>query len=143
YCGKDVFPDAVFGLMTEDEVKGMAVVKEMPKAANQGLNGLREKLQVKNDEQHITDAEIVLAPEDILSEIPPEEEAAEIVLAPEDILSEIPPEEEAAEQIANIESIIIYDNQDKSIPVEPLTGIEELKRLISGHKVKDTSIKAY
>lgn len=120
YCGKDVFPDAVFGLMTEDEVKGMPTVHEVQKPVSQGLNGLRETLQTKPKEEMVIEAELIQAPEDILSDIPTEEESAE--------------------QIAEI---VTYDDQDKNIPAEPLTGLDELKRLISHHQIKGTSIKSY
>ncbi len=105
YCGKDVFPDAVFGLMTEDEVRSMPVVQEAPKAASQGLNGLRETLQAKTQDTVIIEAEFVQAPEDILSEIPTEEEAAEQIIE--------------------------------------LSKLDELKELISRHKIKTTTIQAY
>lgn len=47
YCGKDVFPDAVFGLMTEDEVRGMPVAIEAPIPQSKGLQGLKETLSAK------------------------------------------------------------------------------------------------
>lgn len=50
YCGKDVFPDAVFGLMTEDEVKSMPVQNDVPVSQSKGLQGLKETLKAKVEE---------------------------------------------------------------------------------------------
>lgn len=93
YCGKDVFPDAVFGLMTEDEARNIPTVHEVPKPVNKGLNGLRETLQTKYQDESIIDVEIV----------------------------------ESSEEISN----------------EPVSKLDELKNLISQHKIRPSSIKAY
>lgn len=50
YCGKDVFPDAIFGLMTEDEVRHMPTQAEVTVVQNKGLQGLKETLKAKEEE---------------------------------------------------------------------------------------------
>lgn len=47
YCGKDVFPDAVFGLMSEDEAKSVPIQANIPSPQNKGMQGLKETLQEK------------------------------------------------------------------------------------------------
>ncbi len=56
YAGKDVFPDAVFGLMTEDEARNVPM-HEIQKAPTQNMGnaGLKETLKSKVEEVPQTD----------------------------------------------------------------------------------------
>lgn len=60
YACKDVFPDALFGLMTEDEARGVVETKVQEiKPTGKGLSGLKETLYNKVEEE-IVDAEIIM-----------------------------------------------------------------------------------
>lgn len=56
FAAKDAFPDAIYGLMSEDEVKGVVesqTVVEMPKPKGKGIAGLEETLGIKEEAQVI------------------------------------------------------------------------------------------
>lgn len=57
YCGKDVFPDAVFGLMSEDEARSIPVQQDIPTPQNKGMQGLKETLKAKVEEP--VEAEVI------------------------------------------------------------------------------------
>ncbi len=60
FAAKDAFPDAIFGLMSEDEARGVAqsaTIIEIPKVKGKGIQGLEESLGI-NDEK-IVDAEVI------------------------------------------------------------------------------------
>lgn len=59
FAANDAFPDALFGLMSEEEAHSVAelkVVTETPKPKNKGILGLEEALGVSND---IIEAEVL------------------------------------------------------------------------------------
>lgn len=66
YAGKDVFPDAVFGLMSEDEARSVTVQHDVPTPQNKGLQGLKETLKAKVEEP--VEAEIIESSLDVRSE---------------------------------------------------------------------------
>jgi len=105
FACRDVFPDALFGLMSEDEAVHINSVEraEPIKAKGKGMAGLEESLGLS---ENIIDVELV---EDNQQQAEPE-----IILT-----------------------------KEKDIPQEVLTGIDELKALISRYSVSGTSIKTY
>lgn len=55
YCAKDVFPDALFGLMSEDEVRNIPVASETVIPQGKGLQGLKETLTASVETQKNAD----------------------------------------------------------------------------------------
>jgi hypothetical protein len=62
FAAKDAFPDALFGLMSQDEVEGIvetSTVVPMPRPKNKGMQGLEESLGIAED-ANIIDCEAVV-----------------------------------------------------------------------------------
>lgn len=56
FAAKDTFPDALYGLMSEDEAQGVAqaaTIVEAPKPKGKGMSALEETLGIKEDESVI------------------------------------------------------------------------------------------
>jgi hypothetical protein len=61
FAAKDAFPDALYGLMSEDEAIGVAesaTVVEVPKPKGKGMSGLEESLGLK-EEEIIIEGEVI------------------------------------------------------------------------------------
>lgn len=65
FAARDAFPDALYGLMSEDEARGVAdssVVIDMPKPKGKGMQGLEESLGIQEENQTIIEAEFTHEP---------------------------------------------------------------------------------
>lgn len=62
YAARDAFPDALYGLRSEEEaisIAESAKIVEMPKPNGKGVKGLEESLGIAQDEPTIIDAEVM------------------------------------------------------------------------------------
>lgn len=55
FAAKDAFPDALFGLMSEQEVRDIQTEKAVIISENKGLKGLKETLQVSEEVTEVTE----------------------------------------------------------------------------------------
>lgn len=65
YAGKDVFPDALYGLGSEDEVMNIAPSVEAPKTSSKGMKGFKEavgltpnKVEETPEQENVIDVEV-------------------------------------------------------------------------------------
>ncbi len=109
YAARDAFPDALYGLMSEEEADSVAqsklVVTDVKPVKNKGIQGLEETLGIKPESEQIIEGEVI--------EIENEDEA-ETEAESTPINDDIHPSSETNQKLEELKELIAIRNVSKA-----------------------------